>query len=259
MQSFFFAFIKGIAVAFEISDFDFIDCGASTGGSTDFAMKKLGGKRGLGVNLNPKRVQFMQSKGFDCIEGDITKLPFADDSVRFTVLSHILEHLPDQETVVTAIQEAIRVSKDFVFIQGPFYEADLWLAQNNLKFFWSDLRGHLYPVKAQDIVGAVKNLGLPEPKIYGRAPIQSTSDKTLHSMQSPFNSLYYDSQIHPPKPEMKFDVPLFKEIVTIVPTRLKSKAPSMGSVFKDIAPWNFDSKIFGLLRHKERQDKFYRV
>ncbi len=241
----------------DTSSFDFVDCGASTGGSTEFALKKLGGQKGLGVNIDPKRVQFMLDKGYDCIEGDITSLPFADNSVRFTVLSHILEHLPNQEVILSAIKEAVRVSQDFIFIQGPYYEADQWLEKRNLKFFWSDLRGHLYPFKFKDILEAVNQLGLAEPKLYVRAPVDDVSDKTLHSLASPFNSLYFDPEIHPAKPKVKIDIPLYKEIVCFIPTRRSAQVPDMESVFNDLAPWNFTAKKWGVIPWQRRLDRYY--
>ena len=105
----------------DTSVFDFADFGASTGGSTTFAMKHLNGKRGIGVNLDPKRVKFMTDKGFDCIEASITQVPLPDKSVKFTVLSHVLEHLPTQEDIFKAMDEAIRLSTDYIFIQGDLH------------------------------------------------------------------------------------------------------------------------------------------
>jgi len=111
----------------DISRFDFIDFGASTGGSIDFALRILGGERPLGIDIDPEKVARMQAEGFDCIEADVTALDLQENSVRFVVLSHFLEHLPTLDHVRRALQSASRVASEFLFIQGPFFDADEYL------------------------------------------------------------------------------------------------------------------------------------
>lgn len=57
-----------------LNDYDFIDFGASKGGSIEFAKAALGGRKGLGIDLDPKKVSTMKSLGIDAIQGDFTNL-----------------------------------------------------------------------------------------------------------------------------------------------------------------------------------------
>ncbi len=127
---------------FNLSDYDFLDFGASKGGAIDFAIQRLGGTKGLGIDRDPNKVQGMIERGYDCLLGDITRLPLPPDSVRFVTMSHILEHLPDLTVVKEAILCASRIASDFLFIQGPYFDADEYLKNNGLKYYWSDWHGN---------------------------------------------------------------------------------------------------------------------
>ncbi len=41
---------------YNYSDYDFIDLGTKNGGSIDFALKRLGGKKGLGIDIKEKKM-----------------------------------------------------------------------------------------------------------------------------------------------------------------------------------------------------------
>ncbi len=84
----------------------------------------------------------MSEAGYDCAQGDATNLDFPPDSVRFAVMSHFLEHLPDLSMVKDAIKSAARVASDFLFIRGPYFDSDEYLRSFGLKFTWSDWHGH---------------------------------------------------------------------------------------------------------------------
>ena len=44
--------------------------------------------------------------------------------------------------VKSFVEKACSISKDFVFIQQPYFDADSYLFKKGLKLFWSDWRGH---------------------------------------------------------------------------------------------------------------------
>ena len=46
-----------------LTDYDFLDFGASKGGSIGFAIEHLGGTRGLGIDLDPNKVAVMRELG----------------------------------------------------------------------------------------------------------------------------------------------------------------------------------------------------
>ncbi|MCY4057236.1 MAG: methyltransferase domain-containing protein, partial [Gammaproteobacteria bacterium] len=116
-----------------LNGYDFLDIGSSKGGSMDFARGKLGGKRGLGVDLNPANVETMRLRGYDCLHGDISEMAFPAKSVRFAVMNHVLEHMPLPKGY-KAVECAKTVATDFIYIRGPYFDADAYLRRHGLKF-----------------------------------------------------------------------------------------------------------------------------
>ncbi|QJB28886.1 hypothetical protein [Limnospira fusiformis] len=78
--------------------FDFLDFGCSKGESIGWSRKFLGGRRGLGIDINKKKVITARSAGYDAVIFDINNIP-QKKLVRFTVMSHFLEHVPSRSDV----------------------------------------------------------------------------------------------------------------------------------------------------------------
>ncbi len=206
---------------FENKKYDFIDFGASKGSSIEYAKKSLNGNQGLGIDINPSKVSHMKTFGYDCILGDITNLEYIpDNSVRFVTISHVLEHLPNIAEIKKTIEEAIRISTDFVFIQGPYFDADDYLETLNLKFFWSDWRGHPYHFRTDEMEDiAFKNDSIFKHKILVREPVRDSLDPTIHPLESPIDQHEYVKALHPQKNIIKFEIPVYKEFVTYIAIR----------------------------------------
>ena len=208
----------------DLTGYDFLDFGASKGGCIDFAKARLGGTNGVGVDIDPRKVAQMRALGYDCVEGDVTALDLPDDSVRFVTMSHVLEHLPDLDAVSRALESAGRVASDFLFIQGPFFDADGLLAADGLKFFWSDWSGHKCHLTTGDLGTTLKALALADYVCMGRLPVKDSGDPTIHPLDSPRNQHEYDADVHSPKPDVAFlppryATPVYREIVCVVRLR----------------------------------------
>lgn len=205
----------------DLSNFDFIDFGASKGGSIEFGKIAFDGKRGLGIDLNPNKVEIMKSQGLDAEIGDFTNLPYPDKSFKFAILSHVLEHLPSLDHAKKALKEAMRLSTDFVFFQGPFFEADEYLEKLGLKFYWSDWHGHTCHFSVRDMENILNELGVSKNdyKIFLRIPVEDSNSPFIHPLNSPPDQHDYDPNIHPPKHHIKFSGPLFREFVCYIKMR----------------------------------------
>ena len=83
----------------------------------------------MGVDIDPRRVANMRACGYDCIEGDVTDLVLRRNAVRFVTMSHVLEHLADLSMVERTVASAARVAREFLFIQGPWFDADRYLEE----------------------------------------------------------------------------------------------------------------------------------
>ncbi len=202
-------------------EYDFVDFGASKGGSIDFAKFYLGGKNGLGIDISTEKIEAMIASGYDCIHGDITNLEnIPDDSVRFVVLSHVLEHLYNIEDISKSIKEALRIATDFVFIQGPYFDGDEYLKQHGLKFYWSDWHGHTYHLTTQDLDNILEDTQtVHRYKSFYREEVKDSSSPYIHPIDSPIDQHDYDSQKHPPKDTIHFTQKMYKEIICIVAKR----------------------------------------
>lgn len=202
-----------------LAGYDFIDFGASNGGCIEFAKARLGGKRGVGIDIDPKKVEQMVKHGYDCVQGDITMLDFPPDLVRFVTMSHVLEHLPDLASVRKAIACAADVASDFLFIQGPYFDADEYLKKLGLKFFWSDWSGHPCRLTTEDLHAILIELGLNNFNMMVRLKVKDSKDPAIHPWNSPKNSHEYNPDIHPTKPHIRFSIPTYKEMVCYVRLR----------------------------------------
>lgn len=196
--------------------YDFLDFGASKGGAIDFAKLRLGGSRGLGVDNDPRKVAVMREKGYDCIEGDVSELAVRDNAVRFVTMSHFLEHLPDARTVERVVAVAARVAQDFLFIQGPWFDADGYLEERGLKFYWSDWHGHKCHVDTAVLRSALAKAGLDDYVLMARVPVVDSTDSAIHPLAAERGQHDYDPNIHPPKPDVTFDIPVYREMVCLV-------------------------------------------
>ena len=190
---------------------DFLDFGASKGGCIDFALRRLGGRKGLGVDIDPTKVARMRRLGYDCVEGDVTDLRLPARTVRFVTMSHMLEHLPDLDAVRRTIGTAARVASDFLFIQGPYFDADEALAARGLKFYWSDWGGHTCHVTTSRLQSVLDALRLRDYLVMARVPVTDSADPAIHPLSSPRNQHDYQPGEHPDKPFVAFSPPAFPD------------------------------------------------
>ena len=167
-----------------LDGYDFLDIGSSKGGSIDFARDKLGGKRGLGVDVNTANIELMRMRGYDCLHGDIAKMTFPAKSVRFAVMNHVLEHMPLHKGY-KAVECAMTVATDFIYIRGPYFDADAFLRRHGLKFYWSDWHGHTCHLTTSLLQAMLRGLHLEDFSILGRTPVNDSLDDSVHPLDSP--------------------------------------------------------------------------
>ncbi|MCF8468320.1 MAG: hypothetical protein K9G33_13035 [Sneathiella sp.] len=201
-------------------NFDFLDFGCSRGGSIEWGKKLFGAQKGLGIDIDPKKVQEAREAGHNAIKFDLLKIP-PRKLVRFTLLSHFLEHVPDLTLVETFVRKACDVSKEFVLIKQPYFDSDGPLLQNGFKTYWSDWTGHPNRMSTLDLfllLSRLKNEGCIKAfSLHAKVPITSSDDKHIHPIASPRDQHQYDSAKHPPKPNaIKFSFPVFYETVAYI-------------------------------------------
>lgn len=201
------------------ADYDFLDFGAYKGGSIDYAHKLFGTVRGLGIDIDPRQVETMRKAGYDSCQGDITSLDIPPNSVRFVMISHLLEHLPDLSYVKATVQSAALAASDFLFIQGPFFDGGAYLESLDLKYYWADWTGHPCHLTTGELCSVLDNLDLKDYTLMACDRIRDSDHSAIHPINSPADQHHYDAESHPPKPHVAFEQELYREIICFVRLR----------------------------------------
>lgn len=220
------AFVRG-------NGFDFLDFGCSSGGSIKWAKKVLGGRRGLGIDIDRVKVEAARAAGYDAILYDILDIP-PTRLVDFTVLNHFLEHVPDTRRAAEFIRRACQASRQFVLIKQPYFDADGLLFQKGLKLYWSHWRGHPYPMTSLNLYCVLSDLRragqIQDFSIHHLGPIVSSDDRAIHPIESPIDQHGYDPVQHPRKRNVPLDFPLFRETVAIARVDRRSGCKVLGKL-----------------------------
>jgi hypothetical protein len=200
--------------------YDFLDFGCSRGDSIVWGKRLFSGNRGLGIDIDSKKIAAAHLAGLDAKLFDIKDIP-REKLVRFTIMNHFLEHVPSIEDVKTFIKRACQVSTDFVFIKQPYFDADGYLFQKGLKMFWSDWTGHPNPMSTLSfyrILSQLQNEGVFQHfSIHGKKAILSSDDDHVQSAFAPTDQHHFDKNIHPPKVTgLNFQMPVFYETVVFI-------------------------------------------
>lgn len=215
-----------------LTDFDFVDFGCSTGSSLAFGVDHVGGRRGLGFDIDPRKVEKTRAAGYSAEVADVTKLdPAVVGTADFALMLHFLEHLPTAALAEACIDAAVRVADEFVLIRQPYFDADETLERLGLKLYWSDWHGHPNHMSAAALRAPLERL-LGEGRIGGyvvfaRGAIADSTHTAVHPVGSPRDQHAWTEAEHGPKPVVAFDPPIYREIGAVIRTRAAVVRPSV--------------------------------
>ena len=191
------------------SHYDFIDLGCSKGGSLGWCRKRFGARRGLGVDLDPRKVEETRAAGFDAVVADATKLD-VEDAVRFVSMMDFLEHLPGLDVVEASISRAATVATDFIFIRHPSFEGEGSVESLGVRQYWWHWSGHTAHPQVADYCRMFERIGLNQYVILYREPVRDSLHPSILPVDAPVNQHDYDPAVHSPKPEIEFRRPLWR-------------------------------------------------
>ena len=230
-------------MGFDIEDFiysedvDFLDFGSSWGGSLKFGVEVLGGKKGLGIDVNQKRVDSANESGVLAINFDIHKIPDVK-LVNFVILSHFLEHIPDYNEAIEFLVKAARVSRDFVFIKQPNFDSDGYLMEKGFKTFYSDWDNHpnhMTSIQLYSAINDLKDLGLCKSfKIGKRERIKDSDDPRVLPLMEKKNSHHYNTAKHGRKKFQEFENVFFENVAVIYISKCSAKIPRERELFRHL-------------------------
>ena len=188
-----------------------------------FAKKAFGGSCPLGIDINPEKVARTKAAGFEAVLADATRPAQFVGQVRFSILSHFLEHLPDYKTVARALRTAIQISDEFVFIRQPWFDSDGELFRRGLKFYWSDWHGHPMTLTSLQMYRVIRDHlsrgNIARATIYGNTPVMNTDDECVVPLSASMDTGKYDPEAHGPKVSPPIELAAFKELIVILAKR----------------------------------------
>ncbi len=199
----------------DLAQYDFLDFGSSKGASTDFAQHHLGGKRGLGLDFDPRKVEEATQEGYECVCTNLIEVDLPEKCVDFVIVNHLLEHLHSIPQIRKVIENALRSARNFVFIGGPWFDADEYLSSLGFKFYWSDWHHHRVHVTCELLTRLFRQLGVKDYAFLGSERIYDSMHSTIHPFEAPPNQHHY-KEAHGFKPYMRFSKPLFREMMCLV-------------------------------------------
>ena len=147
----------------------FLDLGASSGGSLRHCERRFGG-RGLGIDIDAKKVATAQSQGLNVICADAAEIEI-HDPVRFVSAMDFFEHLPDIDTSRAILRFAVGAATDFLFIRHPSFESEGYLRQLGMCQHWHEWQGHKNHMRISDYCGIFDELGLNQYVIHFIGPV----------------------------------------------------------------------------------------
>lgn len=198
---------------------ELLDLGCGVGRSLRSAETRFGA-RGIGLELNRRKVAIAQEDGLAVFRADIRDVGPGDfPAARYVTFDNVLEHLPDLDAVAEVLDAACRLASRAVYIRHPSFEDEAYLAGLGLKQYWTDWPGaHTAHIRLHDFVRiATERLGIYRILIQPVLRATDASDPTLLPLSAPpgqrkldrngFGA--YSAELHGPKPDVTFDRPVY--------------------------------------------------
>lgn len=204
----------------DLTKYEFVDFGCSSGASMEFVKKIWGYDNGIGIDIDPAKVEKTRALGYEADIADLTKPMSFSGKAKFSILAHVLEHIPNARMAAQILNTATQISSDFVFVRQPWFDCDGPLAQMGFKLYWSDWHGHTNHMTSLQMYLALLRRaeagGISSFSVWGHSPIISTADTTIVPLESRLDRHHYDPETDPPKENAPLDFACFKELVAYV-------------------------------------------
>lgn len=198
-----------------IEDYDFLDLSFNQLGSLEFGLK-FGGKRGITFETNPKKFQEINKKiksnkslqKHKIINENPLKIKINEKNSKhfdFTICLEFMECLNGKTETIQIIENAIKLSKNFVYISQPNFDSDVVLFKNGFKTYFSDWSRHTNNLTSNIYFNLLfdfyKKGFIEDYIIFYTTPIKDSSDPIIHPLNSPKNQPEFNEDIHPAKNE----------------------------------------------------------
>ena len=196
--------LKTIKQIKTLSDYDFVDLGSGDGASLVNNERIIGGK-GFGIELDKKKVKKAVELDREVYLGSALDLHKIKGKVKFTTCDNFLEHLLSFDDVNSMLDQASRITEDFLYIRHPSFEDIEYLESKGLKTFWSHWHGHTAMLRVEDILKMLWELGIYNVKVVPVYKIKDSNDSKILPLSAPIDQHDYDESAHGKKPKVSFD------------------------------------------------------
>ena len=198
--------------------YEFADFGCSTGGSLNHCMKRFGARSGVGIDIDPKKVEKTRAAGFEAALADLHALE-GTNCVRFVSMMQFLEHLPSLEEVESVIARAQSLATDFLYIHHPSFEEEHYLLGEGLRLYYHHWSGHTTHVTRDEFFAMFERLGLLQYFVRPIQPIDSSDHEAILPRSAAINQHHYEAETHGEKPSFCFPRPIHQHMEIFVPLR----------------------------------------
>ncbi|MFP8872035.1 MAG: class I SAM-dependent methyltransferase, partial [Myxococcota bacterium] len=166
--------------------YEFADFGCSQGGSLAHCLKRFDARSGIGIDIDPDKVEKTRAAGFDAALADLHQLD-GTKSVRFVSMMQFLEHLPSLTEVERVIGKAASLATDFLYIHHPSFEDEHYLESNGLRLYYHHWTGHITHVLRNEFFEMFERLGLLQYHVRPLLPIASRDHEAVLPLSAPVN------------------------------------------------------------------------
>ena len=189
--------------------YDFVDLGCSNGGSIAQCARRFGKPRGLGIDLDERKVRATREAGFEAVVGDARSFELAR-SVSFVSIMDFFEHLPDLATVEQVLGAAARAARDFIFIKHPSFEGREYAESLGVRQYWWHWHGHTAHIRVADYCLMFERLGLHRYMIRYLERIEDSRHPSVIPATMPIDVTGEQARLITDKPLVHFNPPLWR-------------------------------------------------
>lgn len=200
---------SGALEAVDWERYDFLDLGASSGGSLRACAKRFGAGRGLGVDIDAEKVRRSREAGLDVVQADARHLGVSG-VVRFVSAMDFFEHLPGLDVVEEVLASAVEAATDFLFISHPSFEGEHYLRSLGLMQYWHHWSGHKAHIRISDYCEIFERLGLHQYSLRYSQRISRSAHPSILPVGVPKNQFEYDPDVHGYRPDVTLEEPVWR-------------------------------------------------
>jgi len=158
------------------------------------------------------RKQFLRLAPGKRVQADITKPIVKPKSVECVTMIHVLEHLNTIEDVRKTVTNAVEAAKRFVYIRGPWFDADEYLREKGFNLFWSTWDTHKTHLTKAQLKNIIEKINVKSFTVAGIGqPIHDSASHRVHPVGYEAGGNYVDGK-YPPKELVKFDITIYDEL-----------------------------------------------